>query len=956
MYSSAYRKYLFSAIIICILSFIYAYDANAQYYNTGQEPASIRWKQIKTTHFKLVFPDYYEENARKLAGYLDTVYKYASATLDHHPKRIPLWLHTQSATSNALVAWAPKRMEFYTTPGQDMYAQPWLEQLSIHEYRHVVQVDKLNQGFTKVLSWIFGQQGTAAVLGLYVPSWFMEGDAVVTETGLSYSGRGRQPLFEMKMRAIALEKGPYTYDKASMGSYRDFLPNQYELGYFLVAEGRRKYGPEIWEHSLNRIARRPYMVTPFQKGIKDISGKKKLPFYDECMSSLQAAWQKQDDVTLIANSQQLSPPSRIYTNYSFPLFINDSTVLAIKSALEELTLFVSIGPEGKEEVIFKPGFLKKESLSYAAGQICWVETRPDLRWSNRSTTIIRIYDIESGKARTINKKMRLFAPALSKDASRIVTVRVDSMDQYSLVVLDANDGSILNVIPAPANAFPMTPVWANENMILAVLVSEDGKNIAKFDVASGRSKTLLQWDYTDISRPVYHAPYIFFTAAWSGISNIYALDITEGGIYKVSSSRFGADYACVSEDGSRLVFADYSSDGYRVVTQDINNKEWLALNDISDQGIGLYRSIAAQEEVVPPWSDVPASEAPSKKYSKIGNLFNFHSWAPLDINASNYTIQPGISIMSQNLLSSSFLEAGYSYNLNEEAGKVYGNYSYRGWYPIFDLYADYGLRRKIDYQTEANEVSWDETNLRAGVRLPLNLRRGRYYAGIEPAAYVNQGLRRMKKGSPVDSAKSDIFSTGYSLNLYRQRMSTFRDIYPKWGQSVGLYYRDTPLDQDNMSYILAGIGNFYFPGLFRHHGINIYSGYQYRIISSFSKYKFTDLVSYPRGVNRMQDQELLSFRATYALPIAYPDWSIGPVLYMKRIRAGLFYDYAIGLNPKGKNYYQSTGIDLITEVHILRFVAPIELGLRSIYLPDENAFTFGFLFGIGFDSFYVGQD
>lgn len=936
--------FLFRGLMMLIFLCLFGLDANAQYYSTGQEPASIRWKKIKTEHFKIVFPDYYEENARKLVGYLDTVYGYSSASLDYYPKRISLLLHTQSAKSNAVVVWAPKRIEFYTTPPQEMYAQPWLQQLSLHEYRHVVQTEKLNQGLTKVISWIFGQQGTGAILGLYVPMWFLEGDAVATETGLSFTGRGRVPLFEMKMRTQILANGAYSYDKATMGSYKDFVPNEYELGYLLVTEGRRNYGSEIWEHSLNMVGRRPYMITPFQKGIKDASGKRKVAFYNECLDGLEERWRVQEN---FAKPDFLSEDhlwTKVYTDYRHPYSVNNSGILSLKTSLDGLPRFIITDNEGKENVVHKPGFMKTETLSYAAGKVCWVESFPDLRWSNRSYTIIKIFDLESGEAYKIKHKQRIFAPSLSPDATSIVAVKIDSLNNYAIVIIDAESGKIKKKMPSPGNAFPMTPVWAGNDLVLAVLISEDGKNIAKFDVTSGRSKTLLNWEYTDISQPVFYSPYIYYTGGYSGISNIYALDIEEGGVFKVTSAKYGAVDPQISKDGKTLYFADYTPNGYRIRQWPLEPRHWVDLNNVYDGSIGLYKVLESQEEVVPPGSSIAPSDAPAKKYSKIANLFNFHSWAPLDINANNYTIHPGVSIASQNLLSSSFVSAGYSYNLNEEAGQVYATYSYQGWYPVIDLSIDHGLRRQTVYLPEATEVSWNETNLTAGLSLPLNLTRGRYYAGITPSIYANQGFRRIKEGSPVDFKKSDIFSTGYSLNLYRQIRMSHRDIYPKWGQSMTFYFKDTPFDKESFSYILAGIGSFYFPGFFKQHGLNIYTGYQYREIGY---YKFSGLVSYPRGITGAQDQELISLKATYALPIAYPDWSIGPVLYMKRIRANLFYDYAIGYNPHIDNYYQSTGIDLITEVHILRFLAPIELGLRSIYLPDESKFDFSFLFGIG---------
>jgi len=133
------QKYVLAIFLAFLLSCMVE-RAYPQYYSSGQEPASIRWRQIRTEHVKFIFPDYYESRARKLTSYLDSTYYYAGRTLDYFPKRIPLVMHTQSARANAFVAWAPKRMEFYNTPPQDMYAQPWLEQLSQHEYLHVVLV------------------------------------------------------------------------------------------------------------------------------------------------------------------------------------------------------------------------------------------------------------------------------------------------------------------------------------------------------------------------------------------------------------------------------------------------------------------------------------------------------------------------------------------------------------------------------------------------------------------------------------------------------------------------------------------------------------------------------------------------------------------------------------------------------------------------------------------------
>src|SRR5680860_1361235 len=105
------KKLLLLFVIFCGIS-----NLKAQYFQTGQDPASLKWRQINTENFQLIYPDYYELQAQKLANVMEKVYDYGGNSLLHKPKKISIILHTQTVKSNGLVAWAPKRSEFYTTP------------------------------------------------------------------------------------------------------------------------------------------------------------------------------------------------------------------------------------------------------------------------------------------------------------------------------------------------------------------------------------------------------------------------------------------------------------------------------------------------------------------------------------------------------------------------------------------------------------------------------------------------------------------------------------------------------------------------------------------------------------------------------------------------------------------------------------------------------------------------
>ena len=219
------KKYVF--LIVFVFSFYQ--NVTAQYYNTGQDPGSLRWNYIETPSFKVIFPNSIDSIGQQLANTLNYNYDIGNASLYHYPEKIPVILRNQTMLSNGFVAWAPKRTEFFTIPHQQTEPGDWLTHMAIHEYRHIVQIDKLNTGLTSILGYFFGETAIGTVLGIHIKLWFLEGDAVVTETAITESGRGRLPDFEMNLRSLVLEKGMYSYDKAIFGSYKDYVPNHYQF-------------------------------------------------------------------------------------------------------------------------------------------------------------------------------------------------------------------------------------------------------------------------------------------------------------------------------------------------------------------------------------------------------------------------------------------------------------------------------------------------------------------------------------------------------------------------------------------------------------------------------------------------------------------------------------------------------------------------------------------------------
>ncbi|MBI9037507.1 MAG: PD40 domain-containing protein [Bacteroidales bacterium] len=918
----------------------------------GQDPASISWKQINSENFQIIYPENFEEEAQYFANTLNYVYKFDIQTLYHKPKKISIILHTQSVTSNAMVLWAPKRMEIFTCPPQDSYAENWLQQLAVHEYRHVVQIDKLNQGMTKVLTYVFGEQATGAILGLFMPLWLIEGDAVCTETALSNSGRGRLPSFEMKLRTQALSKINLDYDKAVLGSYKEYVPDRYHLGYFLTAQARKKYGIEIWKNAFDNVAKKSFQITPFSNSIKSSSRLNKIQFYNNTINELDSLWSKQDEQINFSNYKVLKKEKpKLYTNYTNPVFINDSIIISEKSGLDDIIRFVEIDKNGKEETIYTPGFIFTETLSGNENLLVWAEKQYDLRWQNRNYAIIKTLNLKTKKVKKLTSHTRYFAPAISPDSKKIAAVRITTVDKYFLDILNANTGEIINSLSTPENDFFITPSWSDDNKtIVCVLLSDSGKCLASINFQTGKIRHLTDFSFIEISKPINSGNLVYFVGAYSGIDNIYVLNTETKKISQLTSARFGVADPCRSKNKNEIIYSNYSKNGFEIVKTKISNKTLIDLPEVSDLSIKLYESIAKQEEGIIEVSNIPNKQFETKKYSKWKHLFNFHSWAPLFIDVNNTEINPGFSIMSQNKLGTSITTLGYDYNLNERSGKYYANYTYKGFYPVFDLTFDHGKRKGKYYDDMKNsyDSSWLETNLELEISLPLNLTTNKYIRSIIPKIGTTFKNIAHKNSTPDNFIKGTIQTLDYKLSINNILKQSYRDIYPKWGQSIGLNYRNTPFGDNDLGSIKAVETVLFFPGILKHQGIKIYSGIQKK---KNEHYRFSDIVDYPRGFSGLSSDELFSISFNYKFPLVCPDLSISSLIYLKRIKLNLFFDYADSKLKDDKSIYRSTGLETTFDCHFLRMIVPFDLGLRTIYKPDNNSFNFEFMFLMDFTSF-----
>ena len=163
----------------------------------GGNPPSLKWKQINTDSARIIFPSGMDSQANRVASIIhymaaNSVAVPGSVSLGNQLRKIQIVMQNQTTVANGYVQLGPFRSEFFLTPSGNNFelgSISWPDQLALHEYRHVQQFNNFNNGLSRTMKVLFGEEGFALAINASVPDWFFEGDAVYNETFFSSQGR-----------------------------------------------------------------------------------------------------------------------------------------------------------------------------------------------------------------------------------------------------------------------------------------------------------------------------------------------------------------------------------------------------------------------------------------------------------------------------------------------------------------------------------------------------------------------------------------------------------------------------------------------------------------------------------------------------------------------------------------------------------------------------------------------
>lgn len=895
--------------------------AAAQFYSLGSEPASVRWKSAETATYRIIYPEGLDSLAMVYASRLEQAAEVVGNTAGFRPNeafrsKMPVVLHANTAYSNGMVGWTPHRIELMTMP--DPYfpePTPWETQLAVHESRHAAQ---MQYTVSRPFRWwrvISGELVAGALAAIYCGPAFFEGDAVVAETALTDGGRGRTADF-LEYYRVCFANGDFrNYWQWRYGSQRHYTPDYYRAGYISAAGIRTLWdSPDFTARYYRRLEDHSGVVLGnFGKTLKEVSGKKFKAAFREISDSLAAFWAADDSLRApFMNSSQVTSNGKRHTELG-GLVLADGKIMAVRSGITIPNQLASIDSDGtiKTGRTFSSSFTGLE-YSPATGKVYWSEYSPDPRWELRSSSDIRYMDSD-GRKHTLTRKHRYFHPAASGRRPVLAVSEYPVEGGSATVVLDAETGQELERFKVPDGMQVIEAVWTEDELYTTAL-TDGGYGIYRvrdFSCILGPSPV-------KIKQPWSREGKLLFTADLTGVNELYELELSDGSLFQLSSTRFGASDFTLNATSDTLYYTVLSPGGRSVHCTAVDSlprrkadfgrpAEYPFAEELSEGEPVKMQDVRSTAEVTLP-----------KRYSKLAHLIRFHSWMPLYVDYDAISSLSMSSIASaaslgataffQNDLGdfqgSAAYKAGYS---GSDGWRHSGHldFSWSGWYPVIEAGLHFNERSSIDYIEATNDEG--ERGLKYSnsgrpllsanldIYVPLSFSKGGWLSGVIPEISISASNDRF---NTAEGPSGSMTRATARVRGYMMQSTPESRIYPRWGIGAETGISGRPGMLVNFCPNLYSYLYGYVPGIWQTHGTRFTAMYE-RSLATGSWHE-AYMVAAPRGFSSASSSALAAFpekiklTADYAMPVFPLDWAgLSPAAYIRNFELTLHSDITL---------------------------------------------------------------
>ncbi|QZT37836.1 hypothetical protein K5X82_02800 [Halosquirtibacter xylanolyticus] len=913
------------------------------------------WEKINTRSINVIYPAGYDSVANRVVNLTNFMhdYKLQSIGSKNSNRKLQILLAPNDLSNSSNVQLGPYMGLIPTTGPQNILntgGVDWVTQSSIFAYRRALQYSNFNSGIFRIFYWLNGDNGVDILSHTTTPAWFFLGDAAYTQTVLTNGGIGYTPSFYRQQRARILAGKNYSYLQIRNGSYLNVMETPTVYGLSMIEHAREMTGPDVWKDVVKSAARLHGVVYSFSNSVRTNIGCGTSKLYKLTYDSLsQRIANQQSRITLTNKIGFTKTNKRFYEHYSSLQLDEKGQLYALKKPIQKLNRIVQIAPNGKEKSVVLIPTDHCDFFSIKNGWIVWNERRDNPMHKHLDYSVIFTYNLYTKQTRQLTHNSKYFSPSLSKDGFNIATIEKMANFNRSLTILDRKTGDKLESFPIYRGGEAFNPQWSNDSKYIIYILQVDSKiQLVAQDIVKKKIIEITPLSNQMISNfSISPNNTIVFSASYSGIDNIYKTNLYHHDkITQVTSSKVGAYDPVFDQNNNSIYYCDYTHLGAKVTAiskENFFNKE-VNIKPLKNNLLNQF-TVNKQEK------DITCFDFNQKnhksKYREFWDGIKIHSWGFLYLQ-NGY----GFGIKADDILSNISGEVGYSFDNKNNQGRFYGSLTY-GKYPIkgrvgSSIISGEGLSIYKD--------SIKHVNTYAEVFIPLKWK-GRLTendfdlrASIHHHNFTYEGVNDPFTNEEV-LKNADFNALTISSNFKKTREKKRMNLQPKWGIEALAQFQIN-LNRRNMQQLNLQ-AKLYIPGFFANDGFNATFSYQqahYDIFDRFDKI-FNDARGYYR-INRLDmmmmiPNNMMNITAdnlfdknytyigsyNYQIPICYPDFGLGGILFFQRIYANAFFDIQQIRSKPFKEHLYSYGFGLNFDLKIFNDY-PVHIGISKGFLSN----------------------
>ncbi len=570
------------------------------------------WKTLETAHFRINFYSTEEEVAEHVATLAESIHARLVPAVGWAPsEKTEIILTDATDSANGSASALPyDSIQLYVTAPDDMSplgdVDDWYLELVTHEYTHILHTDHI-RGIPALINRILGK---TLAPNQVQPHWLLEGLAVFEESARTSGGRLRSSMWNMWIRADVLEDNVAPLDVFSNTPRRWPQGNIWYLyGSFFMQWIADTYGEQAIRAMIDDYA---YQLIPYSinRSIRRATGRTYEELYRAWVDAMRRDYGAQaqgvrarglrEGTQLTHGGNTAEHPRWIPGNawadhagdllyyaddghstpgqWAVPLVRDEGgRILGAREDKRELMIRVN-GPGASS---FLPGGAAIFSSSDVHNNLFFFDDLFELPAHERSP------DGMEGRRVRWSDGWRALDPSASPDGRRVVFTANHRGTSYLMIadVVPAADRSdahalanVRRLVPSGRFDQAYTPRWAPDNRHVAYSSWQHGgyRDVRIVDTEDG-SFVEVTHDRAIDGDPVFSADgrWLYFHSDRTGISNVYAYEVSTGRLRQVTNSINGAYQPEPSPDGKWLAYIGYTHAGYDLFVMPLDPEAWL---------------------------------------------------------------------------------------------------------------------------------------------------------------------------------------------------------------------------------------------------------------------------------------------------------------------------------------------------------------------------------------------